>query len=88
MDLKEAIYTRPPCAISRRAGCRKGHSRPHRGGHSGAQRRPVGLMSHHFSEILNDTKFDIFYHAPALILISTVADVPGRSKIARSPQRI
>ena len=37
---------------------------------------PVGLMSHHFSEILNDAKFDIFYHAPALILISTVADVP------------
>lgn len=37
---------------------------------------PVGLMSHHFSEILNDTKFDIFYHAPVLILISTVADGP------------
>ncbi len=37
---------------------------------------PVGLMSHHFSEILNDAKFDIFYHAPLLILISTVADMP------------
>lgn len=37
---------------------------------------PVGLMSHHFSEILNNSNFDIFYHAPALILISTVADIP------------
>ncbi len=36
----------------------------------------VGLMSHHFSEILNDPNFDIFYHAPALILISTVAEIP------------
>lgn len=37
---------------------------------------PVGLMSHHFDRILNDPSFDIFYHAPALILISTVADMP------------
>jgi nitroreductase len=37
---------------------------------------PVGLMSHHFSEILNDAKFDIFYHAPVLILIATEADMP------------
>ena len=37
---------------------------------------PVGLMSHHFSELLNDPKFDIFYHAPALILICAVADIP------------
>ena len=37
---------------------------------------PVGLMSHHFSEILNAANFHIFYHAPALILISTVADIP------------
>lgn len=37
---------------------------------------PVGLMSHHFNEILNDQSFDIFYHAPVLILISTVADIP------------
>jgi nitroreductase len=37
---------------------------------------PVGLMSHHFSEILNDPNFDIFYHAPALILIPTVAHIP------------
>jgi len=27
-------------------------------------------MPHHFSEILNDPNFNIFYHAPALILIS------------------
>ena len=37
---------------------------------------PVGLMSHHFSEILNDANFHIFYHAPALILISTVSEIP------------
>jgi nitroreductase len=33
-------------------------------------------MSHHFSEILNDQNFDVFYHAPVLIVISTVADIP------------
>jgi len=37
---------------------------------------PVGLMSHHFSEILNDANFHIFYHAPVLILIATVAEMP------------
>jgi nitroreductase len=37
---------------------------------------PIGLMSHHFSEVLNDAKFNIFYHAPVLILICTVAEVP------------
>jgi nitroreductase len=37
---------------------------------------PVGLMSHHFSEVLNDQNFDVFYHAPVLIVISTVADIP------------
>ena len=37
---------------------------------------PVGLMSHHFSEVLNDRNFDVFYHAPVLIVISTVADIP------------
>ena len=37
---------------------------------------PVGLMSRHFSQILNDPNFEIFYHAAALILISTVADIP------------
>lgn len=37
---------------------------------------PVGLMSHHFHQILNDSNFDIFYHAPVLIVISTVAEIP------------
>ncbi len=37
---------------------------------------PVGLMPHRFGEILNDPNFNIFYNAPALILISTVADIP------------
>jgi nitroreductase len=31
---------------------------------------PAGLLSHHFSEILVDPQFDIFYHAPVLIVIS------------------
>ena len=37
---------------------------------------PAALLSHHFEEILSDTKFDIFYRAPALILISSVAESP------------
>jgi len=37
---------------------------------------PVGLMSHHFGEILNDPNFSIFYNAPVLILISTIGDIP------------
>ncbi len=37
---------------------------------------PVGLMSHHFDEILNDPDFDIFYHAPALIVISCKSATP------------
>jgi len=37
---------------------------------------PVGLMSHHFEQILNDPKFHIFYHAPALIVISSTAAIP------------
>jgi nitroreductase len=37
---------------------------------------PLALMSHHFQEILNDQTFDIFYHAPVLILISSIADIP------------
>ena len=39
---------------------------------------PAGLLSHsrHFQEILNDPKFDIFYHAPALVVISAVAKSP------------
>src|SRR5579863_1159135 len=37
---------------------------------------PVGLMSHHFQEVLNDANFNIFYNAPVLILISTSGDIP------------
>jgi len=37
---------------------------------------PAGLLSHHFDEILHDAKFDIFYHAPALIVISAPATSP------------
>jgi nitroreductase len=37
---------------------------------------PIGLVSHHFEEILNDPNFDIFYHAPVLIVISSVAQMP------------
>ncbi len=37
---------------------------------------PVGLASHHFEELLSDPKFDIFYHAPALIVIAAVAESP------------
>ena len=37
---------------------------------------PIGLVSHHFDQILNDPNFDIFYHAPVLIVISTVTEIP------------
>lgn len=37
---------------------------------------PAGLVSHHFQELLGDPNFDIFYHAPVLILISAVAESP------------
>lgn len=37
---------------------------------------PVGLMSYHFDAVLNDVNFDVFYRAPVLILISTVAEMP------------
>jgi len=37
---------------------------------------PVGLLSHHFRELLSDPNFDIFYHAPVLIVISTVMEGP------------
>jgi nitroreductase len=38
----------------------------------------AGLLSHspRFQQILNDPDFDIFYHAPALIVISAVAKGP------------
>lgn len=37
---------------------------------------PAALLSHHFQELLNDPKFDIFYAAPVLIVISSVSDSP------------
>ncbi len=37
---------------------------------------PIGLVSHHFSEILNDESFDIFYHAPVLIVICSTSEIP------------
>jgi nitroreductase len=36
----------------------------------------AGLMSHHFTDTLGNREFDIFYSAPALILISAVKDGP------------
>jgi nitroreductase len=37
---------------------------------------PVGLLSHHFKEILDDPKFHIFYHAPVMIVIASIAEGP------------
>ena len=33
---------------------------------------PAGLLSHHFEDVLGNERFDIFYGAPALIVISSV----------------
>lgn len=35
---------------------------------------PAGLLSHHFETTLNDAQFDIFYDAPALIVICSRTD--------------
>ncbi len=35
---------------------------------------PAGLVSHHLEEMLGNEAFHIFYHAPALILISAIKD--------------
>lgn len=37
---------------------------------------PLGLVSHHFEQILYDPEFDIFYRAPALIVICTTSAIP------------
>ena len=69
VNAQPAILRRP-----RQNGARHhfaGSQSAHGGNNSGSE-----LMSHHFSELLNDPKFDIFYHAPALILICAVADIP------------
>jgi len=39
-------------------------------------RTSQAALSHHFQTILNDPKFHIFYHAPVLVLISSVTDSP------------
>jgi nitroreductase len=39
-------------------------------------RTSPAALSHHFQEILSDPKFDVFYRAPALIVISSVAESP------------
>lgn len=37
---------------------------------------PVGLLSHHFEEILGDQKFNIFYDAPLLLVIASKIEGP------------
>ena len=37
---------------------------------------PAALLSHHFQELLSDPSFDIFYDAPALIVICCTTDSP------------
>ena len=37
---------------------------------------PAALASPHFQELLGNPEFDIFYHAPVLIVISAQADSP------------
>lgn len=37
---------------------------------------PVGLVAHHFERTLNDPAFNVFYHAPVLIVICSTMDIP------------
>jgi nitroreductase len=37
---------------------------------------PAALVSHHFQELPNDAKCNIFYDAPVLVVISSVTDGP------------
>ena len=37
---------------------------------------PAALASHHFQEPLGNPEFDVFYHAPVLIVISALAESP------------
>ena len=39
-------------------------------------RTSPAALSHDFQEILSDPEFDVFYHAPALIVISTTTESP------------
>jgi hypothetical protein len=47
----------------------------------------MGLLSHHFNEILDDPKFQIFYHAPMPIVIASLSEGPGPLLTARLPPR-
>jgi len=38
------------------------------------KRTPAALLSHHFEELLSASSFNIFYNAPALIVISSLAE--------------
>ena len=42
----------------------------------------AGLVAHHFQTVLSDAKFDIFYGAPALVVISAAKEGPRRSRTA------
>jgi len=37
---------------------------------------PVGLLSHHFEEVLGDATFNIFYDAPVLLVIASKSEGP------------
>jgi len=37
---------------------------------------PVGLLSHHFKDILSDPSFNVFYDAPVLIVIASRTEGP------------
>ena len=39
-------------------------------------RTPIAAASQHFQTVLSNPEFDIFYHAPVLIVISTVTESP------------
>lgn len=50
---------------------------------------PVGLLAHHFEVLLNDPAFHIFYHAPALVLISAIEAGPwGQVDCALAAQNL
>lgn len=50
---------------------------------------PAGLISHHFEEMLGQSAFHIFYHAPAMILISATEEGPwSRTDCALAAQNL
>ena len=38
------------------------------------KKTPAALLSHHFQELLGDSAFNVFYNAPALIVISSLSE--------------